>query len=161
MVRYFIYHYDTWLQLQRGKRSKSCICQHLISCTVKEQPAVQHAYWTSLSQLAIKSGLHIRFTGVCSSMKAQPKTECWIPTLLLKLLNSIASPSLANIYSFRCGSVLFTVIFLCYKACLPKGRGFLQPDGVFWTFLPLLKWPELWPKSLHCSSFPYGLDLDE
>lgn len=118
MVTYFIYHNDTRLQLQRGKRSKSCICQHLISCMVKEQPAVKHAYRTSLSQLAIKPGLHIKFTGVCSSMKPQPKTESWIPTFLLKLLNSIASPSLANIYSFRCGSVLFTIRFLCYKVCL-------------------------------------------
>lgn len=119
MVTYFIYHNDTWLQLQRGKRSKSCFCQHLILWVVKEQPAVQHAYWSPLSQLAIKPGLHIRFTGICSSMTPQRKTECWIPTLLLKLLSYLASPSLANIYNCRCGSVLFTVRSLCYKACLP------------------------------------------
>lgn len=157
MVRYFIYHYDTWLQLQRGKRSKSCICQHLISCMVKEQPAVQHAYWTSLSQLAIKSGLHIRFTGVCSSMKAQPKTKCWIPTLLLKLLNSIASPSLANIYSFRCGSVLFTVIFLCYKACLPTVyEGFYNQMGCF--ELSFHFWHDLNCDLSHSTVLPFLMD---
>lgn len=119
MVTYFIYQNDTWLQLQRGKRSKSCFCQNLILWVVKEQPAVQYAYWSPLSLLPIKPGLHITFTGMCSNMKPQHKIECWILTLLFKLLSYIASPSLANIYSFRCGSVLFRVRSLCYKPCLP------------------------------------------
>lgn len=59
------------------------------------------------------------FTGMCSNMKPQHKIEWWILTLLFKLLSYIASPSLANIYSFRCGSVLFRVRSLCYKPCLP------------------------------------------
>lgn len=66
---------------------------------------------------------------MCSHMKPQLKTDFWIPTLLVQLLNYIASPSLANISSSRRGSVLFTVKFLGYKACLPTV--FLQSAVVF------------------------------
>lgn len=151
------------MQLQRGKISKSCICHDLISWVVEEQPAVQHAYLSPLSQLAVKPGLHTKVTGMCSSMKPQHKTECWIPTLLLKLLSYIPSPCVANTYSSRCGSVLFAVRFLCCKACLPTVCECFCSQ--LWCFeLSFHFCCDLDHDLSHFtvpSSFPYELDLDE